>query len=138
MKQTCLLLSPLVILFAASCANQKSGDYDTGDPYGLADYGTPYSPGDPINPVYDTPAVYEDSTAPQVSTPRPAAPRPAARPATRPAPAQPATRVHTVAKGDSLWVLSRKYNVSVDAIKRANSLKSDTIVIGRKLVIPAR
>lgn len=48
------------------------------------------------------------------------------------------TSSHTVVKGDTLWGISRKYNVGVEAIKSANSLTSDTIVVGRTLVIPAR
>lgn len=43
---------------------------------------------------------------------------------------------HTVASGDTLWGLSRKYNVSVDDIRQANGLTSDTIVTGQTLNIP--
>ena len=46
------------------------------------------------------------------------------------------TTTHIVAKGDSLWGLSRKYGTSVEAIKQANGLTSDTIVQGRTLQIP--
>ena len=46
------------------------------------------------------------------------------------------TRYHKVRSGDTLWGLSRRYGTSVSAIKRANGLKSDTIVNGRTLKIP--
>ena len=43
---------------------------------------------------------------------------------------------HTVGAGDTLWGLSRKYGVSVDQIRQANSLTSDVIVTGQSLSIP--
>ncbi|KAK6238396.1 hypothetical protein QUC31_003865 [Theobroma cacao] len=41
-----------------------------------------------------------------------------------------------IVKGDTLWGLSRKYGVSIDAIKEANGLTGDTIYAGKKLIIP--
>ncbi|XP_042484746.1 probable N-acetylmuramidase [Macadamia integrifolia] len=51
---------------------------------------------------------------------------------------RPASSARTVeiVKGDTLWGLSRKYGVSIDAIKEANGLTGDTIYAGKKLVIP--
>ena len=43
---------------------------------------------------------------------------------------------HTVVKGDTLFSLARRYNTSVNAIKSANGLSSDTIRIGQTLTIP--
>jgi LysM repeat protein len=131
MTQSHILLGTLAIALA-SCAGQKD-DYDVNSPYG-----TPYGPADggalqpvePVNPVYDTPAVYEDTGI--AATPPPITP--AAPPA---APSRPAN-VHTVVKGDTLWGLSRQYNVSVDAIKAANNMTRDTVVLGTRLQIPAR
>ncbi len=60
-------------------------------------------------------------------TPRP----PAATPA-RPAPA-----THTVAAGETLFGLARRYGVSTDAIRRANDLPSDQLRAGQTIVIPA-
>ncbi len=119
-------LLPLSVLPAllVSCASQGGGDdYDVSNPYAAPDYvddsGTPYQPSD-VNPAYDTPAVYEDTT-----------------PSVPEAPAQVAT-VHTVVRGDSLWSIGKKYGVSVDAIKNANGLTRDIAVLGAKLQIPAR
>jgi LysM repeat protein len=119
-------LLPLAVLPAllVSCATKGGGDdYDVSNPYAAPDYtddsGTPYQPSD-VNPAYDTPAVYEDTT-----------------PSVPEVPAQMAT-VHTVVRGDSLWKIGKKYGVSVDAIKKANGLTRDIAVLGAKLQIPAR
>lgn len=42
-------------------------------------------------------------------------------------------RTHTVTKGDTLWGISRKYGVSVGAIKSKNGLSSDLIRPGQRL-----
>jgi len=81
---------------------------------------------------------------------RPTLPTPTAtvvlRPAATPGPAHPAAtktpmplgeRVHIVQPGDTLWDLSQKYGVSVEAIAKANHIKDpDAIFPGQKLVIP--
>lgn len=46
------------------------------------------------------------------------------------------TKTHTVVKGDTLMSLSRKFNTSVDSIKAANGLRSETINLGQTLKIP--
>lgn len=43
---------------------------------------------------------------------------------------------YIVRSGDSLWTISRRYNTTVDAIKRLNGLTSDLINIGQVLKIP--
>lgn len=43
---------------------------------------------------------------------------------------------YTVKSGDTLWLLSRKYQTTVDAIKKLNGLTSDIIDIGQVLKIP--
>lgn len=43
---------------------------------------------------------------------------------------------YTVRSGDTLWLLSRRYNTTVDAIKKANGLTSDLLNIGQVLKIP--
>jgi hypothetical protein len=47
------------------------------------------------------------------------------------------TRTHTVKSGESLWTIARRNNITVDALKRANSLTSDRILAGQKLKIPS-
>ena len=43
---------------------------------------------------------------------------------------------YKVAKGDSLYSISRKYGVSIDSIKSANNLKKSFLSINQKLIIP--
>jgi len=47
-------------------------------------------------------------------------------------------RVHTVRPGEYLFKIARQYDVAVNDIIRANSLKSKTIHPGQKLLIPGR
>lgn len=44
--------------------------------------------------------------------------------------------LHKVTKGETLFALTRRYNVPVDAIKKANPVKSERINIGDTLMIP--
>lgn len=44
---------------------------------------------------------------------------------------------YIVQKGDSLWSISRKYNVNVNDIKLANNLTNDILTIGQILTIPS-
>ena len=43
---------------------------------------------------------------------------------------------YTVRPGDTLWILARRYETTVDAIKRLNGLTSDLLNIGQVLRIP--
>lgn len=47
-------------------------------------------------------------------------------------------QVYTVKKGDTLYKISKKFDVGVDTIKSANNLKSKSIRPGAKLTIPGR
>jgi membrane-bound lytic murein transglycosylase D len=60
------------------------------------------------------------------------------RPATRPAATQQARgrRTHTVAQGETLFGIARRYGVTVDAIREANELEGDRVRIGQTLTIP--
>lgn len=44
---------------------------------------------------------------------------------------------HKVKRGDSLWKLAKQYGCTIDALKAANNLKSDTIQRGQVLIIPS-
>ncbi len=52
-------------------------------------------------------------------------------------PAAVAPRIHVVAKGDTLWGISRQYRVTVSAIEEANKLADPgRLTIGQQLAIP--
>lgn len=148
MKAIRLLAPSLLTLAIVSCASSDSpGQYDTSDPYGTANQAN-------ANPVYDTPAAYEESGSTAGNTPpvtpslAPYDPTPTTNspnyntpsaPPVRTAPptnANGAAIIHTVVAGDTLSGLSSKYRVPVAEIKQANSMTSDIVVLGRKMVIP--
>ncbi|MFC5465679.1 LysM peptidoglycan-binding domain-containing protein [Lederbergia graminis] len=75
----------------------------------------------------------------QVPTPTPV-PKPAPTPApivepevTKPV--EEASTSYIVIPGDSLSVIAKKFNTTVDTIKTLNNLKSDTIFVGQKLIV---
>lgn len=45
---------------------------------------------------------------------------------------------HKIESGDTLWALSEKYGTTIDALKSANKLDSDLILIGNELIIPSK
>jgi LysM repeat protein len=45
-------------------------------------------------------------------------------------------QIYIVNKGDTLYNIANRYNVTVDEIKKINDLKSDLIVIGQELKLP--
>jgi LysM repeat protein len=127
MHKPTLLLLPLASLFFASCGD-KGADYDTAatPDYDEAAAPTPAT----AAPTYGA-AAYEENTP----VPTPAAVDPAAVATT---PATPGVaKEHYVAPGDSLWKLSKQYGVSIDKIKAANNMTTDTVVLGKKMIIPA-
>ena len=51
--------------------------------------------------------------------------------------AGPSFKIHTVQKGDSLWAISRRNNVSVDELYAANGLNKNSVLkIGQQIKIP--
>lgn len=48
------------------------------------------------------------------------------------------SNIYTVKKGDSLWLIANKYGTTVDELKSANKLKSNTLSIGQTLIIPEK
>ena len=137
------ILAPSLAAFALySCAPDKPDQYDTANPYGTADAGDYNSPANvPANPIYDTPAAYEESAAVPGVDPGAAlaeAPAAPADPGIPAAPANGAAIIHTVVAGDTLSGISSKYKVPSASIKLANRMTNDTVVLGRKMVIPPR
>lgn len=44
-------------------------------------------------------------------------------------------RYHTVQKGDTLWLISQKYGLTIDKLKKANQIKGNNLKPGQKLII---
>lgn len=44
-------------------------------------------------------------------------------------------QVHVVSKGDTLYSISKKYNLSIDELKSINKLKTTNLQVGEKLVV---
>ncbi len=44
-------------------------------------------------------------------------------------------RYHTVQRGDTLWTISQRYGLTIDKIKHANNMRSNSIKAGMKLLI---
>lgn len=64
--------------------------------------------------------------------------RPTSAPEAAPAAAA-SNASHTVAKGDSLWSIAKKYGITVDELAAANQLaKSATLRLGQQIVVPAK
>lgn len=105
---------------------------------------TPGFPSNPApNPSTNNPFGVE--TAPPVNTPttqQPTTSQPATPPVSSPAPSTPSTGTvadgyltHTVRASETLYRISRTYNVSVDEIRRLNNLNGNLIKIGQVLRI---
>ena len=45
------------------------------------------------------------------------------------------SQIYVVKNGDNLYAIARKFNTSVDSIKKKNSLTSNNLQIGQKLII---
>lgn len=128
------LALPALAVAMVSCAPQNNS-YDTSNPYGTPDGGraanAPYQAGDVANPVYDTPAAYEDGGAAVIDPAGVAPVMPAG------ASSAAAATAHVVVKGDTLSGIANKYKVPMASIKKANNMTKDIVVLGKTLIIPA-
>jgi len=157
MKAIIYLLPLVFALPAVSCKNKSASAKNpyASNPY----YGPSASTGNTTRPYATTGAAsyptYSDSTYTPPSTTVPSVPSvptysapvpstPSAPVYSAPANSAPAyaggsaaSRTHTVASGDNLYRISQRYGTSVNAIKSANGLNSDTIHPGQVLQIPS-
>ena len=153
--RTSLTVAALLALASCSPFKKDKDHYDTrpthdGNPYGVPGYDTSgtetgtYTPegSTAANPTY-APAAYEETTPKATGKTTTAAAKTAAttKPATTKSAAagnHRATTVHTVVAHDTLWGIAKKYGVTENAIKAANHMTKNTVVLGAKLTIPAR
>jgi LysM repeat protein len=157
--KTLTIVTPIALaLLAASCASQKSESTATPGYADASQLDTPAAPSS--NPVYDSKPAYDESssaitpssgavTANIADAPVPTPPsanshvvhgtmhHPSAS-SLAPKPPLVSSVVHTVVAGDTLSGISHKYKVSVASIKAANAMTKDTVVLGRKMIIPTR
>ena len=47
-----------------------------------------------------------------------------------------AKKFHKVVRGDSLSMLAKRYHLSIKELKRVNKMRSNTLILGKKLIIP--
>lgn len=118
----------------SSCGGNNNENYDTAPTPG---YTLPTETPATAAPTYEA-AAYEENTAIPAEVVEGGAVVPAV-------PTDPATatnptgvREHYVAPGDSLWKISNTYKVPIESIKAANQMTTDTVVLGKKLIIPAQ
>ena len=144
------ILTPSLLAGALfSCAPSKSDNYDTTRPPVTAPAAQTAATDTPsANPVYDTPAAYEESTAatpaaanlPSAASSKPSNSKPAKAKPVAANSAEPggngAATIHVVVAGDTLGKISKHYKVPIASIKQANHMTNDVVVLGRKMVIP--
>lgn len=154
MKTSLCYWALILPLMMASCKSTQDSGYE--DPYvsnfgddggynpypsGGGGYAAPAPAPSYSAPTYDSPPA-EDAYA--FDSPAPASSSPVSKPSSssstkKSTPAKKtssSSRSHTVAKGDTLYGLARKYGSTVSQIKSANGLSGDLIRIGQKLKIP--
>lgn len=86
-----------------------------------------------LNDLANPNRIYAGQRLRIASEPAPAAPKPAAAPATKPS----APRVHTVTRGQNLTVIARQYGVTIGAIVQANAIRNASrIYAGQRITIP--
>lgn len=139
-----ILAASLPVFVLGSCTVHPD-EYDAPAPYqgGVNED----EPSGVANSIYDSPAAYGDGAPPGIPALAPGLPADPGDGPLREAPLAPdppvsvrssEAVVHTVVAGDTLSGISSRYGVSMDAIRRANGMTGDVVVLGRRLVIPAR
>jgi LysM repeat protein len=119
----------------------------TGDAYVVAEHGLVYgtsegetvtvAEGESMHVGAGQRARLLQSTPVVVPPPPPAPPRTPTPTVTPVPPTQPPTLIHVIEQGDTLTYLAQKYNVTVDAIMKANNIQDpNLLMVGDKLIIP--
>lgn len=60
------------------------------------------------------------------------------KPPSQPTPSEPSNQtpiIYTVQKGDSLWSISKKYETTIEKIKKLNKLTNNIVHVGQKLIV---
>lgn len=127
MTKPTFLLLPFASLLFASCGKDGDENYDTA-PTGGYEQPAPAT----AAPTYGQ-AAYEENAPITPDTTIPVAPTTPAIPVT-----PGVAKEHYIGPGDSLWKISKQYNVPIDSIKAANNMTNDTVMLGKKLIIPAQ
>ncbi|MCC7450616.1 MAG: LysM peptidoglycan-binding domain-containing protein [Anaerolineae bacterium] len=96
------------------------------------------SPGDVLNipNCNKTTGQAAPTTVPTVNAVVPPTNAPDTGGAVQPTPIQVSGRTYTVASGDTLGMIARKFDTTVQALKDANGLTSDALSVGQVLKIP--
>jgi LysM repeat protein len=94
---------------------------------------TPTQPGVPRPNV--PPTTTPRPTTPPTTTPPVVVPPPVTNPPNQPTtpPANATEQFHSVSAGETLYAISRRYGLTVDALKQLNRLTGNTISIGQRL-----
>ena len=108
-------------------AYQVTNETYTGISYGATQGTVQTAPMDTTYEIelFESPAMIEDTIVYAETTPV----APMYAPAT--------TTAHTVTKGDTLYNISKRYAVTIDALQTANNLDSNNIGLGQVLTIPS-
>jgi LysM repeat protein len=133
----------LAFIFIFASPGCQSGPRNIPTPDATAPYLQPSAP-----VTFNAPTPVDMGTAPAApastsgyATPtRPGSPNAAAyTPAPKPVAEVAAVATYTVTKGDSLWSIAKKHNMSVAELARTNNLTtSSTLQPGKKLIVPGK
>jgi len=116
-------VNPQDLLDANPALARNPDSLSPGDVLNIPNCNKPTGQAAPTNPP-TTNAVVQPTTAPNTGG------------VAQPTPIQVSGRTYTVASGDTLGMIARKFNTTVQAIKDANGLTSDALSVGQVLKIP--
>ena len=134
MKNSISLISLILIsLLGVSCVGSKKTGVSVYQDKGKGQpYNDPYASSDfynqPVGDPYVPPTGGDFGIEP---------PAPVSNYSSQPTYTAPSSKsVHTVAKGDTLYSISRNYGTTVAALQQANGINGSLIRIGEKIMIP--